>query len=424
MTRRPLPSLALLALLGCADPQGSQPETTPPARRRRPPTTPTAGPTGPPRPGAGGHRGVDPVPGLRRQLDLRRHHHPRHRHRAAARVRRRPRRGPLHLRRRRDRTASADAIGVRLRGKIGSFRTLSGKPKFKIDFNQYVEDQRFYGLETLSLNNAIVDCSYLKEAIVTGSSRPSASPPAHRLRAGDGQRRALRPLHPRDPGRPLPRSCYTDPTGNYDGKYVYYGGGSYRCSTSLGLTTSSSSRAPTSGTPTSPRSRRPSPSLCDARLLRPHGHGPGLGRLPPAAARRAVGRTERRLRAQQEQLPPLLQPRDGAHGDPALGHGLLLPPGLPVGPLLGLAHRLHLLRVPGGPHLQRAPAGAGDGGPRHGGGAGARGHRGAARRPHRRRGPGRPAAGVHRGADRRLPQPRARLGGPPLGRDAGILGLP
>lgn len=58
-----------------------------------------------------------------------------------------------------------DDIGVRLRGKVGSFRTLSGKPKFKIDFNEYRGEQRFFGLEGLALNNEVVDCSYLKEPI-------------------------------------------------------------------------------------------------------------------------------------------------------------------------------------------------------------------------------------------------------------------
>jgi hypothetical protein len=55
-------------------------------------------------------------------------------------------------------------VGVRLRGKFGSFRDLNGKPKFKIDFNQFLS-QDFYGLDTLSLNNEVVDCSYLREPI-------------------------------------------------------------------------------------------------------------------------------------------------------------------------------------------------------------------------------------------------------------------
>ena len=61
--------------------------------------------------------------------------------------------------------ATLSDVGVRLRGKIGSFRTLDGKPKVKLDFNAYVDGRRFQGLESLSLNNSVVDCSYLKEAL-------------------------------------------------------------------------------------------------------------------------------------------------------------------------------------------------------------------------------------------------------------------
>jgi spore coat protein CotH len=55
------------------------------------------------------------------------------------------------------------SVGLRLRGKYGSLRSLGGKPKFKIDFNRYVEDQRFWGLEALSLNNGAQDCGLIKE---------------------------------------------------------------------------------------------------------------------------------------------------------------------------------------------------------------------------------------------------------------------
>lgn len=120
-------------------------------------------------------------------------------------------------------------VGVRLRGKIGSFRTLTGKPKFKIDFNAFSDD-RLGVHETLALNNEVVDCSFLREP------------------AGYAVFRAL--------GLPAPRTVYTsvtvndedyglyvavefpddtfladryaDGTGNlYDGKYAYYDNGSY-----------------------------------------------------------------------------------------------------------------------------------------------------------------------------------------------------
>lgn len=122
-------------------------------------------------------------------------------------------------------------VGVRLRGKIGSFRYLSGKPKFKIDFNQYVDDQRFYGLETLSLNNAIVDCSYLKEAIAyrvfEAAGVPSLRTAYARVTVNDAPYGLYILLETPD-DRYL-NSRYADPSGNlYDGKYVWYGGGSYQ----------------------------------------------------------------------------------------------------------------------------------------------------------------------------------------------------
>ncbi len=56
-------------------------------------------------------------------------------------------------------------VGMRLRGKIGSYREISGKPKFKLDLSQYVKGQRFHGLHSMALNNEVVDCSYLREPL-------------------------------------------------------------------------------------------------------------------------------------------------------------------------------------------------------------------------------------------------------------------
>jgi spore coat protein CotH len=56
-------------------------------------------------------------------------------------------------------------VALRLRGKLGSFRDLDGKPKWKMDFNDLVPGRRVSELEGLSLNNSVVDCSYLKESI-------------------------------------------------------------------------------------------------------------------------------------------------------------------------------------------------------------------------------------------------------------------
>jgi hypothetical protein len=56
-------------------------------------------------------------------------------------------------------------VGLRLRGRWGSWRSLDGKAGFKIDLNRYVEGQTFHGLEKLTLNNMIVDCSFHREQL-------------------------------------------------------------------------------------------------------------------------------------------------------------------------------------------------------------------------------------------------------------------
>jgi hypothetical protein len=123
-----------------------------------------------------------------------------------------------------------DTVGVRLRGKIGSFRDLNGKPKFKIDFNQFIEDQRFYGLETLSLNNEIVDCSYLKEplgyALFEAMGVP-ASRTGFATLTVNGQPYGLFVIVEVPDDRFL-RRAYEEPEGNlYDGKYIWYGDYNY-----------------------------------------------------------------------------------------------------------------------------------------------------------------------------------------------------
>lgn len=125
---------------------------------------------------------------------------------------------------------TVDEVGVRLRGKIGSFRTLTGKPKLKIDFNRFHEDQRFYGLESLSLNNSVVDCSYLKEAMASHLYQAAEVPTSRAAFASvsvNGADYGLYIIIETQDDRFLDRN-WEDPSGNlYDGKYVWYGGGSY-----------------------------------------------------------------------------------------------------------------------------------------------------------------------------------------------------
>ena len=121
-------------------------------------------------------------------------------------------------------------VGMRLRGKIGSYRALSGKPKIKIDFNQYVVDQRFYGLETIGLNNAVVDCGYLREPMAYKVFEAAGVPASRTGFAAvtvNGEDYGLYILTEVPDDRFLARH-WPDPSGNlYDGKYVWYGGYSY-----------------------------------------------------------------------------------------------------------------------------------------------------------------------------------------------------
>lgn len=58
-------------------------------------------------------------------------------------------------------------VGVRLKGNT-SFDTLTGKPAFKIDVNQYVAGQKFYGMPSFYLQNAYWDPSSMHEFLGYG----------------------------------------------------------------------------------------------------------------------------------------------------------------------------------------------------------------------------------------------------------------
>ena len=122
-------------------------------------------------------------------------------------------------------------VGVRLRGKVGSFRTLDGKPKLEIDFNTFVDGQRFQGLESLSLNNSVVDCSYLKETVGYRVFEALGVPAARTAYAQvtiNGLEYGLYVLVETQDDRFL-KERWADDDGNlYDGKYIWYGGHDYQ----------------------------------------------------------------------------------------------------------------------------------------------------------------------------------------------------
>lgn len=121
--------------------------------------------------------------------------------------------------------------GIRLRGKYGSFRTITGKPKFKIEFNEYEDDQRYLGMKAIALNNEVVDCSYLKEPLgyavfgAAGIPAPRTSFAQVRVNGEDYGLYVVVEV----PDDSFLTRTYADPSGNlYDGKYLYYGDKGYQ----------------------------------------------------------------------------------------------------------------------------------------------------------------------------------------------------
>jgi spore coat protein H len=117
-----------------------------------------------------------------------------------------------------------DPVGLRLAGKIGSFRDLSGKPKLRIDLNRFSEGQRFYGLEGLALNNQVVDCSYMREATAYRVFREHGAPGSRTGWAQvtiNGSDYGLYLIVESPDDRYLKQN-FAEPDGNlYDGKYLY-----------------------------------------------------------------------------------------------------------------------------------------------------------------------------------------------------------
>lgn len=116
-------------------------------------------------------------------------------------------------------------VGVRLRGGLGSYQPIDKKPKLELDLNEY-SGERFYGLESLSLNNMAEECLGLREALVFAA-YAKVGLPSHRTGYAqlflNGQDYGLYTVIESADDRWLRRN-YPDPDGNfYDGKYVFAG---------------------------------------------------------------------------------------------------------------------------------------------------------------------------------------------------------
>lgn len=122
-------------------------------------------------------------------------------------------------------------VGLRLKGMYGSFRSLDEKAGFKLDLNDFVEGRRFHGVEKLTLNNSVVDCSYTKEHLgyhVYRAAGVAASRAGYAWVTLNGEPYGLYVLAETPDDRFL-SDHFEDASGRlYDGKYLWFEDGSYK----------------------------------------------------------------------------------------------------------------------------------------------------------------------------------------------------
>ena len=119
---------------------------------------------------------------------------------------------------------TVESVGVRLKGASGSFQPITSKSNFKIDFNRYVEGQEFHGVEQFTVNNNVVDCSYLRETMGYRVFAAAGMPPTRTSYVWvtlNGNAKGLYTLL-ETPDDDWLDDHWDEPDGNlYDGKYVW-----------------------------------------------------------------------------------------------------------------------------------------------------------------------------------------------------------
>jgi hypothetical protein len=56
-------------------------------------------------------------------------------------------------------------VGVHLKGNYGTFQGVDGKPSLTLNFDKFVRNQKFHGLDKFHLNNSVSDPSYMTELL-------------------------------------------------------------------------------------------------------------------------------------------------------------------------------------------------------------------------------------------------------------------
>lgn len=121
-------------------------------------------------------------------------------------------------------------VGVRIKGRLGSYRDLNQKSGFKVDFLEFGEDTKLEGLEKINLNNMVQDCAKVHEYAAYGISRMLGIPAprvAYAQVTVDGQDFGLYSLV-EDYDDEFLQKNFSDPSGNlYDGDYHLWPDGNY-----------------------------------------------------------------------------------------------------------------------------------------------------------------------------------------------------
>ncbi|HUR45525.1 MAG TPA: CotH kinase family protein [Candidatus Saccharimonadales bacterium] len=76
-----------------------------------------------------------------------------------------------------------EEVGLHLKGSAGSVRGVDDNPAMTINFDKYVDRQRFHGLQKIHLNNSVQDGSYMTELLCGEMFRASGVPAARTTHA-------------------------------------------------------------------------------------------------------------------------------------------------------------------------------------------------------------------------------------------------
>ncbi len=121
-------------------------------------------------------------------------------------------------------------VGVRVKGRLGSYRPFPGKSALKVDLLEFGQDKRLYGHEKLNLNNMVQDCAKVKELTAYGIHRMLGTPAprvAYAEVSVDGESYGLYTIVEVMDDVFLERHL-DDPSGTlYDGDYHMWPDGSY-----------------------------------------------------------------------------------------------------------------------------------------------------------------------------------------------------